>query len=71
MDEEELSDLVDCVDCGATISPGPDRAFALGEGRFLCFACAGRRGGAYDIEEDRWTSAPDVADAPDERRPHF
>lgn len=63
-------DLADCLDCGATMAPGPDRAFALSAETFLCFACAQRRGGVYDAAPDRWTRAPDVADEPDERRPH-
>lgn len=34
---------------------------------WLCFDCAVRRGGVYDSEEDRWTTAPNVADLPQER----
>jgi hypothetical protein len=70
MDEEELDELVECLDCGEPIVPGPDRAFAVSSEAFLCYACALRRGGAYDVGEDRWVSPPDVADEPDERRPH-
>jgi hypothetical protein len=70
MHPDDPNDFVDCLDCGATIVPSLDRAFALSNEAFLCFECAARRGGAYDVEKDRWTTPPNVSDEPDERRPH-
>ncbi|MBM4336486.1 MAG: hypothetical protein FJ108_11330 [Deltaproteobacteria bacterium] len=58
---EELEDQVACADCGAQISRAAERGFAFGEDSVLCFACAERRGGSYDSDEDRWTSAPSLS----------
>jgi hypothetical protein len=65
-----IDDASFCIGCGAEMWPALDRAFACGPDAFLCFECAERRGGVYEADEDRWTEAPDVADLPDERRPH-
>jgi hypothetical protein len=70
MEQDEWNELVQCVDCRAMIAPGPDRAFAISDDDFLCFACSIRRGGLFDYDEDSWIVAPNVADEPDERRPH-
>lgn len=70
MRQDEWNELERCIDCGALIAPGPDRAYALSDEAFLCFECAVRRGGIYDSDQDRWVVEPDVADEPDERRPH-
>jgi hypothetical protein len=59
-----------CCDCGASIWPETERAFACSPESYLCFACAERRGGVFDAAEERWTTAPDVEDIADERRPH-
>ena len=61
---EELEDQVSCADCGAQISRGGERGFAFGESGVLCFACAERRGGRYDSDEDRWTRPPSLAGIP-------
>jgi hypothetical protein len=66
----ELQDEDLCVECGASLSVEIDRAFACGPDTFLCYACAERRGGIFDEDEDRWTLPPDVESLPDERRPH-
>ena len=66
-DWEEVSR---CAACGDEIWPDVERAFAYAPDAYLCFACAELRGGVYDSDEDRWTSAPDVSDLADERRPH-
>jgi len=58
---EELEDQASCAECGAVISRAAERGFAFGEAEVLCFACAERRGGSYDAEEDRWTQAPSLA----------
>lgn len=62
MHREEAEQLVPCAGCGAVISPGPDRGYAFGLDRVLCWQCATDRGGSYDSEEDRWTVEPRVAD---------
>lgn len=67
---EETEDLVECIDCGAEVPAGAGRTFAVTAETFLCFECAVKRGGVYDEPKDRWTKEPDVADEPDERRPH-
>lgn len=67
MDQSEQEDIVECIDCGASISPGVDRAYAVTTDAWLCFECAERRGGVYDSDEDRWVTAPNVADLPQER----
>ena len=46
MHESELDGLVDCVECGATLSVSRDRAYSFGADHVLCFECAKRRGGA-------------------------
>lgn len=58
---EELEDETSCADCGAVISRSLERGFAFGESGVICFACAERRGGAYDSDEDRWTRAPSLS----------
>ncbi len=70
MHRSENRELADCIDCGATISPGRDRGFSLTQSTCLCFECAIRRGGVYDEPHDRWLVRPKIADEPDERRPH-
>jgi hypothetical protein len=57
---EELEDQVACADCGALVARGGERGYAFGEASVLCFACAERRGGSYDADEDRWTNAPSL-----------
>ncbi len=69
-DTNGWDELSVCSSCGAELWPEADRAFTYGPGAYLCFECAERRGGVFDAEEDRWTSAPDVSGLPDERRPH-
>ncbi len=69
MHRSENRTLVDCADCRATIAPS-DRVFAISDETFLCFECAVKRGGVYDEPHDRWLVEPNVADEPDERRPH-
>jgi len=70
MHTQEFRELTDCCDCGAVIEAEAERPFTVSDDEVLCFECAVRRGGVYDAAEDRWTVAPDVADLPDERRPH-
>lgn len=50
--------------------PDRDRAFAVSDDEYLCFACAARRGGTFDEDEDEWTTPPDLSGIWDERRPH-
>jgi hypothetical protein len=70
MEREELDELVDCSDCGTTVSPSEDAVFLLDDERVLCFECALRRGGSYDADTECWVLTPDTNDLPDERRPH-
>lgn len=70
MQQEELDELVDCWECGATVSPSEDPVFQFSDEGVLCFECAVRRGGKYDAVDDCWTRAPSTNDLPDERRPH-
>ncbi len=63
-------DEVPCLICGAPIDPGLDRGYAIGDGRFLCNACAVRLGGVWDEARDRWATPPSLEGLPDERRPH-
>ena len=57
-EEEEL--LGTCLDCGATLAPGPDPAFAFGDRGVLCFDCSIRRGGSYDANRDCWLEEPSL-----------
>ncbi len=61
---EEWDEQANCAECGALISRAAERGFAFGESGVLCFACAERRGGSYDADEDRWTRAPSLAGLP-------
>jgi hypothetical protein len=58
-DTDEI-DLV-CGDCGASIGE-VDRSYPFGTDSVLCEACALRRGGVYDEQEDRWITHPFVDD---------
>ena len=60
MHRSEARDLVSCLACGAEVSLGVDRVFAVSEETALCFACAVRRGGSYSEAHDRWTNAPNL-----------
>jgi hypothetical protein len=70
MHEQESNELAECLDCGETIAPLTDRAFAVSDDVFLCFGCAAKRGGVFDAQLDRWEVPPDIFDLPDERRQH-
>lgn len=61
MHRSEARDLVSCLSCGAEVSIGVDRVFALTEDAALCFACAIQRGGSYSEAHDTWTKAPDIS----------
>jgi len=60
MHRSESENLTSCAVCGAEISVGRDRAYAISGTAALCFACAMRRGGSYDEREDRWRTPPDL-----------
>lgn len=70
MHESEADDLIQCIDCGAEISPGADRGYLVNDEQVLCYACSIRRGGAWDSAHERWQKSPDLSGLPDERRPH-
>jgi hypothetical protein len=64
MHRSESRELVRCAECGAEMVPARDRSYACEADAFLCFACAVRRGGAYDERLDRWTTPPDTSGLP-------
>ena len=68
MEPEELEELVECWDCGETVSPSEDSVFQFGDRAVLCLRCAIRRGGQYDALDESWTLPPSVADLPVESR---
>lgn len=57
-----------CADCGADLESG-ERAFAVSDDSVICYACAVRRGGAYDELHDRWSPAPMTDDLLERDRP--
>ena len=66
----ELVELIACIECGAPIEAGFGRSCALGDGSFLCFDCAAKRGGVWDEAHDTWVEMPHESGLPDARRPH-
>jgi hypothetical protein len=60
MDPEEAEQLDQCVECSSLIASGVAPMFALGDELVLCFDCAIRRGGQYDVARDRWSVYPSV-----------
>ena len=62
--DEELE--VPGSDCGAGVYMSGSRAYGIGDWGALCWSCAIRRGGQYDADEERWTTAPSTDDL---RRP--
>jgi len=65
----ESSYLIDCVDCGHSVDPAFDRSFAITDEILLCHACAVRRGGVYDSDDERWAAAPSLDGITEERSP--
>jgi hypothetical protein len=61
MHRSEQRELEFCSECGAEVHVSRDRAYAVDADRVLCFACATKRGGAYDEHRDLWVEAPDLA----------
>ena len=59
-----------CADCGAELRPDDRRTYDSGFGVTVCWSCALARGGVFDAARDQWAVAPNVANLPDERRPH-
>jgi len=60
MHRTEERDLDICSECGAELHVARDRGYALDAEHVLCFACATKRGGAYDEEHDLWVATPDL-----------
>jgi hypothetical protein len=58
MHQSELTELMDCVECGSTVDPAIDRAFAITPEAVLCYACCLRRGGEFDGTREKWVVAP-------------
>jgi hypothetical protein len=61
MHRSETRDFATCAECGVEMEPARDRAYGVGPDSFLCFACALRRGGAYDEQRDCWLTPPDTS----------
>lgn len=61
MHRSEAEELEQCASCGAEVAP-EDRTFPISDEEVLCFACAVRRGGAFDDPHDRWSAPPDISD---------
>jgi hypothetical protein len=70
MRTEEWNELCNCAVCGAVVSPRIDRTYPFGASSLLCWDCAVRRGGNYDLIDDRWVVAPDTSDLGWQPRPH-
>lgn len=70
MHQTESNELTECAECGAEVSPGPDRAYVYSDENVLCFECSVKRGGSWDAAHERWEKAPDLTGLPDARRPH-
>ncbi len=70
MEEQELLELCECEECGASVDLNAGAAFVLEDERVLCFDCALRRGGQYDGRHGSWLVLPDLSGLTDERRPH-
>jgi hypothetical protein len=61
MHRSEARDIVACLACGEEVSLGVDRVYAVTDDSALCFACAIKRGGAYNEAHDEWTKVPDLS----------
>ena len=68
MEPEELAELVECWECGATVSPSEDAVYQFGDKAVLCLECSIKRGGEYDDAEERWTRPPSLDALPNEQR---
>jgi hypothetical protein len=68
MEPEEVAELVECWECGATVSPSEDAVYLFGDEQVLCLECSIKRGGEYDAAEERWTQPPSLDDLPIEAR---
>jgi hypothetical protein len=63
MHRSEAETLEICVDCDAEIAD-VERGFAVDDERYLCFACAVKRGGKYDETHDHWDPPPSLEGLP-------
>ncbi len=60
-DRESASELLTCAECGNAVSQF-ETFCAITDVDVLCWDCALRRGGSYDVEAGRWTVMPDHSD---------
>ena len=58
-DLEDPSDIATCADCGSVVSQFESYC-PLSNDDVLCWDCAIRRGGTYDVVQGRWSVMPDV-----------
>jgi hypothetical protein len=63
MEEEEFLETIECAECGELVEESVP-SFVLSERYSLCFECAVRRGGLYDVRRDRWTRPPSLEGLP-------
>ena len=68
MEPEELAELVECWECGASVSPSEDAVFQFGDQAVLCLECSIKRGGEYDAADECWTRPPSLDDLLNENR---
>ena len=60
MDECQLDEVVECVQCGCDTRLGRERAYVVSDYAALCFACAVACGGVYDDAKREWTRLPAI-----------
>jgi len=69
-DEREEGPLP-CSACGRDVGFFAADSYEDSTGVVLCPACAIKRGGVYDPEQDRWLVPPKVGDLQSDVRPHL
>jgi hypothetical protein len=60
MHRETWDGLVECADCGVPVDVEFERGYRVADNSALCMACAIKRGGSFDEDEDLWSVPPDV-----------
>jgi hypothetical protein len=60
VDECQLGEVVECVQCGCETRLGRERAYVMSDYAALCFHCAVASGGVYDDSKREWTQLPAI-----------
>jgi hypothetical protein len=60
VDECQLDEVVECVQCGCETLLGRERAYVVSDYAVLCFPCAVTCGGVYDDAKREWTQLPAI-----------